>query len=106
MRSYSSYESWLENCKFLQSQTITELEKSVQLREEMCQLRQKAYCKISGQFDATNFALRKRVFEIHYVLDELMWQKQTVITCITTIGLSLMIVLVFSSLFSDFPHKS
>lgn len=44
----------------------------------MIQLRQKAYCRMLAQFDKTNFALRKRLFEVRYVLDELIWQKQTV----------------------------
>lgn len=76
--SYSSYESWIENCKFLQSQTMSELKNCFQLREEMCQLRQRVYCEISAQFEATNFALRKRIFEIRSVLDQFVWQKQEV----------------------------
>lgn len=45
----------------------------------MCRSRQKAIIDILAQFDATNFALRKRMFETKYVLDELVWQKEMVV---------------------------
>lgn len=76
--SYTSYRSWLENCKYLQSQTIAELQKCIQLREEMNRCRQLAFSQRLAQFDSTNFVFRKRIFETKLVLDELKWQKQMV----------------------------
>lgn len=76
--SYSSYNSWLENCKELRSKVKEELEASSKLRKEMCIPRENARNLLSAQFEATNFALRKRIYETRYVLDELQWEKRNV----------------------------
>ncbi|RZF39701.1 hypothetical protein LSTR_LSTR012155 [Laodelphax striatellus] len=70
-----SHDSWLEHCKFLQQRTAHELATSQKLRESMFVPRERARNDLQAQNDATNFALRKRIYETQRIKNELEWQR-------------------------------
>lgn len=76
--SYSSYNSWLENCKKLKIDTEKELEASSQLRKQMCIPRENSRNLLLSQYEATNYMFRKRIYETTYILEELKWEKGNV----------------------------
>ncbi|XP_075225914.1 tektin-2 [Lycorma delicatula] len=69
-----SYEGWLDNCKFLKQQAMSELETSQKLRESMYVPRERARNDMKAQNDVTNFTLRKRIYETQRIKNELDWQ--------------------------------
>ncbi|KAG8311469.1 tektin 2 (testicular) [Homalodisca vitripennis] len=70
-----SYESWLEHCKYLKLRADNELAAAQKLRETMYVPRERARNDLKAQNDATNFALRKRIYETQRIKNELDWQR-------------------------------
>ncbi|XP_014277163.1 tektin-B1 [Halyomorpha halys] len=70
-----SYEAWLEHCTYLNLKAETELKSSFKLRESMYIPRERARMDLEAQNDATNFALRKRIYETQRIKNELDWQR-------------------------------
>ncbi|XP_054288147.1 tektin-2-like [Macrosteles quadrilineatus] len=70
-----SYESWLEHCKYLKLRADNELAAAQKLRESMYVPRERAQNDMKAQNDATNFALRKRIYETQRIKNELDWQR-------------------------------
>lgn len=73
-----SYEAWLEHCTYLNLKAETELKSSFKLRESMYIPRERARMDLEAQNDATNFALRKRIYETQRIKNELDWQRLNV----------------------------
>lgn len=73
-----SYDTWMEHCNFLKLKSENELNSSQKLRESMYVPRERARMDLQGQNDATNFSLRKRIYEIQRIKNELDWQRLNV----------------------------
>uniref|UniRef100_A0A0A9XWS8 Tektin n=1 Tax=Lygus hesperus TaxID=30085 RepID=A0A0A9XWS8_LYGHE len=70
-----TYECWLDHCKYLKSLGDAEIASSQNLREGMYVPRERARNDLKAQNDATNFALRKRIYETQRIKNELDWQR-------------------------------
>ncbi|BES94091.1 Tektin family [Nesidiocoris tenuis] len=70
-----TYEGWLENCQFLKGLADAEIASSQNLREGMFVPRERSRNDLKAQNDATNFALRKRIYETQRIRNELDWQR-------------------------------
>jgi len=74
-----SYDCWLEHCKYLKLRSDNELNAAQKLRESMYVPRERARNDLKAQNDATNFALRKRIYETQRIKNELDWQRLNMI---------------------------
>ncbi|XP_073968914.1 tektin-B1 [Rhodnius prolixus] len=70
-----SYECWLEHCKFLKLKVDNELQMAQRIREGLSVPRQRARNDLKAQNEATNFAIRKRIYETQRIKNELDWQR-------------------------------
>lgn len=70
-----SYDTWLEHNNFLKLKADNELQSSQKLRESMYVPRERARMDLQAQNDATNFGLRKRIYETQRIKNELDWQR-------------------------------
>nr|XP_018912840.1 PREDICTED: tektin-2 [Bemisia tabaci] len=78
LKLFISHEAWLARCESLKNSADCEVRNSQKLCEEMCVPRQKFHNELFIQTEATNFALRKRVYETRRLRNELDWQNQKV----------------------------
>ncbi|XP_026274454.1 tektin-2-like [Frankliniella occidentalis] len=69
------YESWLDHCRCTKLRGDNELASSAKLREAMQVARARARNDLTAHKDATEFAMRKCVYETQRAKNELEWQK-------------------------------
>lgn len=74
---YSSitYEIWLDRCQRLQMLADKELSDSYTFREAMRVMKECARNDIKAQQDATDYTLRKRIYQTQKARNEMEWQK-------------------------------
>ncbi|KAK9502819.1 hypothetical protein O3M35_011521 [Rhynocoris fuscipes] len=74
-----TYECWLDHCKFLKLRIDNELLMAQRVRESLYVPRQRARNDLKAQNDATNFAIRKRIYETQRIKNELDWQRLNIV---------------------------
>ncbi|XP_006613158.1 tektin-2 isoform X2 [Apis dorsata] len=70
-----SYEAWLEHCRYIKTLADNELSDVYTFREALNVMRERARNDIKAQQDATDFSLRKRIYQTQKARNELEWQK-------------------------------
>ncbi|XP_011636068.1 tektin-B1 [Pogonomyrmex barbatus] len=70
-----TYEVWLEQCRCSKLTTENELNESYNFREDMRIMRECAWNDIKAQQDATDYTLRKRIYQTQKARNEMEWQK-------------------------------
>lgn len=72
------YETWLEQAMFNQVATDNESTTAVKLREALVLSRKKCQMDYLAQYDATNYQMRRRIYETERLKNELQWQNRNV----------------------------
>ncbi|XP_067001618.1 tektin-B1 [Anabrus simplex] len=75
-KNCTPYESWLEHSRYNKLLADNEIAASIKLREAMYVVRERAYNDLKAQNDATDYALRLRVYETQRAKNELEWQRK------------------------------
>ncbi|XP_050459754.1 tektin-2 [Cataglyphis hispanica] len=70
-----TYETWLDRCQRLQMLADKELSDSYTFREAMRVMKECARNDIKAQQDATDYTLRKRIYQTQKARNEMEWQK-------------------------------
>lgn len=70
-----TYEIWLDRCQRLRMLIENELSDSSTFREAMRVMRESAGNDIKAQQDATDYTLRKRIYQTQKARNEMEWQK-------------------------------
>ncbi|KAG7211945.1 hypothetical protein KM043_011154 [Ampulex compressa] len=71
----TTYDAWLEHCRGCKVLADNELSDVYNFREAMRVMRERARNDIKAQQDATDFTLRKRIYQTQKARNELEWQK-------------------------------
>lgn len=72
------YEAWQEHSRHNKLKADNEISASGRLREAMYSLREKTRNDLQAQHDATDYGLRRRIYETQREKNELQWQRQKV----------------------------
>lgn len=75
-----TYVSWLERCRVAKALAVDKLSDSYNFRESTRVMREHAWNDIKAQQDATDYTLRKRIYQTQKARNELDWQKLKVFT--------------------------
>ncbi|KAG7309648.1 hypothetical protein JYU34_004134 [Plutella xylostella] len=68
-------EQWLEKCEAIKKMATDELADTLKLRESLFVARERARNALRAQTDATNYMMRRRVYDTQRARNELQWQK-------------------------------
>ncbi|XP_023703797.1 tektin-B1 isoform X3 [Cryptotermes secundus] len=71
-----AHEAWLEHSQYKKLKADNELAASGRLREAMYWSREKAHNDLQAQHDATDYGLRRCIYETQRQKNELQWQRQ------------------------------
>lgn len=72
------YETWLEQAQLTQLAADNEATTAQKFREALVLAREKSKMDYQSQYEATNFQLRKRIYETLRLKTELEWQRKNV----------------------------
>lgn len=78
LHSSITYEMWLDRCQRLKMLVDDELSDSYTFREAMRVMKECARNDIQAQQDATDYTLRKRIYQTQKARNEMEWQKHKV----------------------------
>ncbi|XP_063544245.1 tektin-B1-like [Cydia strobilella] len=70
-----TYDQWLDRCEATKKMAIDELQETLSLRESLFVARGRARNLLQAQKDATNYMMRRRVYDTQRARNELDWQK-------------------------------
>ncbi|XP_063390363.1 tektin-B1-like [Cydia fagiglandana] len=68
-------EQWLDRCEATKKMAVDELQETLSLRESLFVARGRARNLLQAQKDATNYMMRRRVYDTQRARNELEWQK-------------------------------
>lgn len=72
--SAHTYESWIEHCRCIKSLAESEMSDTHNFRDMMNVMRKRARNDIEAQQDATDFALRKRIYQTQKAKNDMGWE--------------------------------
>ncbi|KAK0168055.1 hypothetical protein PV327_001894 [Microctonus hyperodae] len=72
-----TYESWIEHCRCIKSLAESEMSDTHNFRDMMNVMRKRARNDIEAQQDATDFALRKRIYQTQKAKNDMDWETKT-----------------------------
>ncbi|PSN41225.1 Tektin-2 [Blattella germanica] len=73
------YDAWLEHSRYNKLKADNEITASGRLREALFCTREKVHNDLRAQYDATDYGLRRRIYETQREKNELKWQRKMMV---------------------------
>ncbi|XP_015119462.1 tektin-2 [Diachasma alloeum] len=75
-KSSNTYETWQGHCRYIKTLVENELKDTLSFREALHVMRKRAKIDTEAQQEATDYALRKRIYQTQKARNEMEWKKR------------------------------